>query len=305
MTNVAIIVLNWKQPQLTIDTVESLLKIKHKQFNYHIYITDNGSPDNSVEQFNQKYKNNQDITILKIKNNLGYVGGNNFAVKKVIKYKYNFILLSNNDVFYDQNFLEKLLTASKEQNFDIVGPKIYFAPGREYHKDRYSKKELGKVFWSVGGKIDWNNIIGANIGVDEVDHGQYDQINTNIDFISGCVILIKTSVFKEIGYFDEKYFMYLEDADFCQRAKEKGFKMAYIPQSIVWHINAGSSLPGGSLHDYFLTRNRLLFAFKHAKNRIKFAIFRESLKTLFKPYLWQRRGVLDFYFGKFGKGSWK
>lgn len=306
MINIGVVILNWKQPQLTIDTVESLLKINHKHFNFHIFITDNGSPDNSVDRFSQKYKGNKKITIIQTKNNLGFAGGNNFAIKKIIKHNFDFVLLSNNDVFFDPDFLEKLIETSQEQKFDIVGPKIHFAPGHEYYKDRYSKNELGKVFWSVGGKIDWDNIIGKNIGIDEVDNSQYDQINTDIDFISGCVILIKTSVFKKIGLFDEKYFMYLEDADFCQRAKNKDFKMAYIPQSKVWHINAGSSSSGSSLHDYFLTRNRLLFAFKFARKRTKFAVFRESLKIILKsPSLWQKRGVIDFYLRKFGKGSWK
>lgn len=306
MVNVGVIVLNWKQPQLTIETIESLKKINHKAFNYHVYITDNGSTDNSIDQFIQKYKNSKNITILKSKNNLGYAGGNNFAIKKILKYNYDYILLSNNDVLYHPDFLENLIQVSQKQNLDIVGPKIYFAYGHEYHKNRYSKKELGKVIWSVGGKIDWNNIIGENIGVDEVDNGQFDKINTNVDFISGCVMLIKTSVFKEIGLFDEKYFMYLEDADFCARAKNKGFKIAYIPESVVWHINAGSSSSGSSLHDYFLTRNRFLFAFKYAEARTKFAIFRESIRTLLKSRsVWQKKAVIDFYFKKFGKGSWK
>lgn len=306
MINIGIVVLNWKQPQLTIETVDSILGINHKHFNYHIFITDNNSPDDSVNRFIQKYKKNKNITVLQTKNNLGYAGGNNFAIKKIIKKNFDYILLSNNDVLFEQNFLEKLIKISQEQNFSITGPKIYFAPGHEFHKDRYSKNELGKVLWSAGGKIDWNNIIGDNIGVDEVDIGQYDQINTNVDFISGCVMLIKTQIFKKIGVFDEKYFMYLEDADFCQRAKKKGFKIAYVPQSKVWHLNAGSSSSGSFLHDYFLTRNRLLFAFKYAKKRTKFAVFRESIKLLLKsPSVWQKKAVIDFYFKNFGKGSWK
>lgn len=306
MINIGIVILNWKQPKLTIETVDSILKINHKHFNYHIFITDNNSLDGSANRFIQKYKKNKSVTVFETESNLGYAGGNNFAIKKIIKKNFDYILLSNNDVLFESNCLEKLVEVSQKQNFGITGPKIYFAPGHEFHKNRYLKNELGKVFWSAGGKIDWNNIIGYNIGVDEVDIGQYDQINTNVDFISGCVILIKTQIFKKIGAFDEKYFMYLEDADFCQRAKKKGFKMAYIPQSKVWHLNAGSSSSGSFLHDYFLTRNRLLFAFKYANKRTKFAIFRESIRLLLKSSsLWQKKAVIDFYFKNFGKGSWK
>lgn len=307
MLKIAIIVLNWKQPQLTIDTVNSLLKIKHSSFSFHLYIVDNGSPDDSVKLFSAKYQNNDLISIISTDKNLGYVGGNNFGIKEAFKKDFDYILLTNNDVIFNSNFLEELLKiTSKNPKIGIAGPKIYFAPGHEFHKNRYSSKELGKVIWSAGGRIDWNNIIGSNIGVDEVDHGQLDKINSDVDFISGCVMLVKTSLLKKIGLFDEKFFMYLEDADFCQRAKASGYQLVYIPTSKVWHINAGSSKSGGSLHDYFLTRNRLLFAFKYASSRTKFAVFRESIRKLFgSTVLWQKKGIVDFYFKKFGKGSWQ
>jgi GT2 family glycosyltransferase len=80
----------------------------------------------------------------------------------------------------------------------------------------------------------------------------------------------------------------------------------YYPQSVIWHLNAGSSGSGSSLHDYFLTRNRLKFGFKYTKFRTKLALFRESLRILFKsPSSWQKRGVIDFYLGVSGKGSWQ
>src|SRR3989304_3264732 len=57
----------------------------------------------------------------------------------------------------------------------IVSPKIYFAPGFEFHKDKYPKTDLGKVIWYAGGRIDWSNIIGMHVGVDEVDIGQFNE----------------------------------------------------------------------------------------------------------------------------------
>ena len=148
--------------------------------------------------------------------------------------------------------------------------------------------------------------MGSNAGIDNIDKGQYDKIKYNLDFISGCCILIKSEVFKKIGLLDEKYFMYLEDADFCTRAKLSGYKNAYVPTSIIWHINAGSSSSGSELHNYFITRNRLLFGYKYATFRTKFALFRESIRILFfSVSAWQKRGVLDYYLKNLGKGSWQ
>jgi len=303
MTQVAVIVLNWKQPKLTLNTIESILKIKHSSFNYKIFLVDNGSPDDSIKIFNQEYKSNKLIKILNTKANLGYAGGNNFGIDYALNNNFDFIVLLNNDVLVDPNFLEELF--KETNNYDILAPKIYFAPGFEFHKDRYQKKDLGKVIWAMGGQIDWNNIYTSNISIDKVDHGQFGKINNKIDFISGCCLMASRQVFKTIGKLDDTYFMYLEDVDFCHRAKMAGFKLACIPKSIIWHLNSGSTSGPGNLQNYFITRNRIYFAYKYAKSRTKFAIFRESLKNLFSKSKWQRQAIIDIYLNKMNKGSWQ
>jgi len=303
MKKIAIIVLNWKQPKLTVETITSLLKIKHTSFDYEIILVDNGSPDDSMETFDREYKNNKLVKILDAGSNLGYAGGNNVGIDYALKNKFDFIVLINNDVLVDPKFLEELLKESGK--YDIIGPKIYFAPGFEFHKNRYHQKDLGKVIWSMGGQMDWNNIYGSNISIDEVDRGQFEKIISKVDFISGCCLMANRQVFETIGKLDENYFMYLEDVDFCQRAKNAGFKMACIPKSIIWHLNSGSTGGPGNLQNYFITRNRIYFAYKYAKLRTKFAIFRESLKILFSPSKWQRQAIIDFYKNKMNKGSWQ
>lgn len=303
MKKIAIVVLNWKQPKLTTETISSLLKIKHSSFEYKIILVDNGSQDDSINIFNKKYKDNQFVEILNTKNNIGYAGGNNFGINYAIENKFDYIVLLNNDVLVDKDFLEELLKESN--NYDIVGPKIYFAPGFEFHKDKYKKDDLGKIIWSFGGQIDWNNIYGSNVAVDKVDKGQFDKNNEKVDFISGCCLMASTGIFKTIGNLDKKYFMYFEDVDFCQRAKKSNLKLACISKSIIWHINAGSSKSGGDLHDYFITRNRIYFANKYASLRTKFAILRESIKFLFGKSKWKKQAVLDAFSGKMNKGSWQ
>ena len=305
MTKIAIVVLNWNQPQLTIDTINSILKIKSFNFKYKIFLVDNNSSDNSVAHFQDKYGKNSAIEIIQTASNLGYVG-NNVGIKKALKEKFNYVLLINNDVIVDPNFLKELL-AGANLGYDIVGPKIYFAPGFEYHANWYSANDIGRVLWSAGGKIDWNNVYGSNLGVDEVDKGQYDFNNNKVDFLTGCCLLIKSNVFKKIGLLNEKYFMYLEDMEFCQKAKNEKIKMSYIYKSKIWHLNSGSSKSGGDLHDYFLTRNRLIFGFKYARLHTKLALLKESLLqiTSSKSTNWKKKGIIDFYLKKFNKGSWQ
>lgn len=303
---IAIVILNWKQPRLTIETIDSLSKIVSPNFTYKIFLVDNGSPDNSYDIFNKTYQHNSHIQLLKSKTNLGFVDGNNYALSKINLDRYNYVLFLNNDVIVQPKFLKELVSfASDNPEYSLFGPKIYFAPGHEYHQDRYSKSEVGKVIWSAGGRIDWQNVYGSNYGIDEVDLGQHDKVRDDFDFLTGCCLMVSSRTLKTIGFFDSRYFMYLEDADLCQRAIRAGFKSAYVPQSVIWHINAGSSSAGGSLHDYFLTRNRLLFGFKFAPIRTKLALVKDSIRTLFtSPSSWQKKAVIDFYLGKYGKGSW-
>ena len=93
--------------------------------------------------------------------------------------------------------------------------------------------------------------------------------------------------------------------EFIIRTKKSGYKIYFCPLSIVWHKNASSSGGSGSdLQDYYISRNRLLFAVKYAPFRSKIAVLRESLRLMFSGRKWQKAGILDFYLGKFGRGSY-
>lgn len=305
MASIAIIVLNWNRPDLTCQILDSLSKITHQKFTYKVIVVDNGSTDDSLNIITHALP--KDSVLLNTRSNLGYVGGNNFGIKYALKHQFDYVLLINNDVIVKSDFLDQLVGFSLgHPQYSIFGPKIYFAANHEYHYLRYQKKDRGKVIWSAGGQMDWGNILGSNIGIDKVDKGQFDQINDSVDFISGCCLFTRSAILKKIGLLDPKYFMYLEDADFCQRAQKAGYHQVYVPQSIIWHLNAGSSNAGSLLHQYFITRNRLLFGFRYAKFRTKFALFRESIRKIIKPFSsWERRAVIDFYLGHLGKGSWQ
>ncbi|MFA7301135.1 MAG: glycosyltransferase family 2 protein [Candidatus Shapirobacteria bacterium] len=293
MPKIAIIILNWNQPELTISTINSIGQITHKNFEYKIVLV-----SNKPIQLPRTVK-----TII-YKNNLGYSGGNNLGIKYALKHKYDYVLIANNDIRVSPDFLEKLLFQIKLQPKSIVAPKIYFEKGFEFYKSRYKLSERGHVIWAMGGKIDWQNIYGSNIAIDEVDHGQYDQSPPKPDFISGCCFLVNAHFFQEVGLFDPNYYLYMEDVDLSIRAKQRKYSLIIASQSTIWHINSGTAVASSQIQDYFITRNRLYFTYKYASLRTKFAIFRESIKHIIVGRTWQKIGVRDFYLSKLGKGSW-
>jgi len=306
MTSIAIVIINWKQSQLTQKTLDSLLKIKTPDFKYHLYLLNSQISKEEHLKLKKTYQKTP-VSFYHNQDNLGFTGANNYLLSKYDLNSYDYTLFLNNDVKLDPNFLVKLLeVATANPSYGILGPKIYFYPGYEYHQDRYQKSELGKVIWSVGGHIDWKNIYGSNIGIDQVDKGQFDKINTNIDFISGCALLIKKELLLKLKGFDNRYYLYLEDADLCQRAKRLGYQLAYVPQSVLWHLNSGSSSAASNLHDYFLTRNRILFARKFSNLRVRLALLKQSLNILLSsPSKWQKIGIKDAYLNIWNRGSWQ
>jgi len=301
MKKVFAVILHYKSRDLTYQCVLSLQGINKEDFCLKIVLVDNCSSQ-PVDKFKEEFK---DLVVLKNSQNLGFAEGNNVGIRYALKNGARWVLILNNDTTVAPDLLVQLIKKSSLINQSgILGPKIYFAPGFEYHKNNYKPAQRGKVFWYAGGIIDWRNVYCSHRGLDEVDEGQYDRVETT-DFVSGCAMLVKKEVFEKIGLFDPRYFLYLEDVDFCQRAKKAGFKIIYVPDGKVWHYNASSSQVGGALHDYFITRNRLLFGMKYAPARTKIALLKESFKLLFKGRPWQKIGVRDFYLKKFGKGSWK
>lgn len=302
MQKVFISILNFNGRDNTIDCLKSLEKSSKSGFDLKVVVVDNAS----VEKLEIPPFPNLNIHLIKNKENLGFSGGHNVGIDYSLKNGADFVVILNNDTVVDQNLILELLNiAVSNPDVGIIAPKIYFAKAFEFHKNRYKKEDLGKVLWFAGGKMDWRNVIASHRGVDEVDKGQYDRTQTT-DFASGCCMLIKKEVFDKVGMFDERYFLYYEDNDLSQRAKKTGFSIVYNPKAVLWHKNAGSAGGSGStLQDYYITRNRMLFGMKFVNLRAKFSLIRESINLFFNGRKWQKKGIIDFYLLRFGKGSYE
>jgi len=299
--NVSIIILHYTDKKLTMDCLNSIKELDKKNLKIEMIIINN-NPQENLEDLKKRFST---FTFLETGENLGFAEGNNVGIRYALKNNADFVFLLNNDTLIDKNSLVRLIEAADlDIRNGILGPKIYFAPGFEFHKNRYKKNERGKVIWYAGGTMNWQDVIARHRGVDEVDRGQYEKIEET-NFVSGCAMLIKKEVFEKIGLLDKNYFLYYEDNDLCQRAKKAGFKIIFVPQAIVWHKNAGSSKSGSGLQDYYISRNRLLFGLKYVSLQTKIALIRESIKLLFIGRQWQKKGIKDFYLRKLGKGSYE
>lgn len=304
MVKVSLIILNWNARSMTQEELENVSELDTKGLEVECVVVDNGSTDNSEDVLSGYTLPNMKYKFIETGDNLGYAGGNNFGLRYSFKEGFNYMILLNNDVILPEDILTKLVgIAQKDPKIGLLAPKMYFAKGYEFHKERYKKEDLGNVIWYAGGFIDWNNVYSDHRGVDEVDRGQYDR-QEEIETANGACLLIRNEVIDDIGYLRDNYFMYWEDADFCIRAKKAGWKVVYTPKTNLWHKVSASSGIGSQLNDYFLTRNRLDFGLRYAPIKTKISLIKESLKFLINGRPWQKIGVRDYYLGKWGKGSW-
>lgn len=264
---------------------------------------------------------NEIIVIDNTKKNRGFSGGYNEGIRQALNRSVDAVLLVNDDTKVDPDAINRMADMLSYQpettsvnskarateitnRIGVVVPKIYFYSGYEYHRQRYKTTDRGRVLWYAGGEIDWNNVLGIHLGVDEVDKGQFNKAKP-VTFATGCCLMIRTDTIREVGLLDDRYYLYLEDLDLSVRLARAGWQMHYQPKAVIWHKNAQSSGVGSQLHDYFFARNRLLFGMTYAPLRTKLALMRESGRILLSGSQWKKRGVIDFYLRRFGQGSWK
>lgn len=258
---IGLVTVNYNQYQLTREFLDSLATVKNAK-DLSVYISD-VSTKKEIIKIDNSYP--MKVIIKSLPNN-GYAFGINEGTKYYISQGLDKFCAINNDILFDKNFIVEAENVFKKA--DIFGGKIYYAPGYEYHK-KYQKKDIGKVLWYAGGINDWKNVYTSHRGVDEIDNGQFDKFEET-DFITGCMLFFNRKVVDQIGFWDEKYFLYFEDSDFCERAKMAGFKLFYNPRIVIWHKNAQSTGGSGSLlHQKYQRKNRFIFGLKYAPWRTK------------------------------------
>lgn len=283
----AVVLINYKNAAETLNCVDSIKAAKDSP---HIIVVDNGS---SRECISELKAGASDLDLI-VGENVGFSAGNNRGIKKALRLGAEVVYILNNDTEVHPDLFAKAYkyVAKKDR---IAGGKIYYAKGYEFHP---KQKGRGDVIWYAGGSMDWSMAIAKHDGVDEIDQGQHDQIRP-VDFITGCFIAVPRQVFKKVGLLDEPFFLYLEDSDFCLKAKHVGIEVMYNPELIVYHRNSSSTVSGSPLVDYYITRNRFAIGKRYGTPRLFFALIREALgrnwgnpirRLAFKDFLLQRMG---------------
>ncbi|MHA7093087.1 glycosyltransferase family 2 protein [Priestia megaterium] len=269
MESVAIIILNWNSYKDTFDCLKSIEKLDYD--NYHVFLVDNFSQDNSLVKLEKDYidkKFQLNLTFVKMKANLGFAGGNNVAIKIAAEKNYKYIWMLNNDTIVDQNALKSLVVRmNKNENIGIVGSKIYY----------YNSNKI----WFAGGQINKHTGSTKHIGIREEDKSQYNSFR-EVDYITGCSLLFRKEVVDSTGYMSDDYFLYYEETDWNIRAKANGWLIYIEPKSVVYHkvsVSSGGENNIAPYVDYYDIRNAYI-CFK--RNRPKYLLSLAFIYMMFK-----------------------
>jgi GT2 family glycosyltransferase len=270
-----IVILNWNGAKDTIACVESCLELNYD--NYRILIVDNGSSDDSESVLRERFPA---IDLLQTGKNLGFAGGNNVGIRYALEQGADFVWLLNNDTVVDSACLSYLVEAAEsDKTIGMVGNKIYYLDKPE-------------IIWFAGGEIDLQRGgLSKHIGKDHKDDGSYDR-PVSTGFVTGCSILAKRAMIKDVGPMDEAYFLYFEDVDWNLSAQKQGWKLFYEPRAKLWHKEGAQTREScSSQFIYYSLRNRLYFMKRFAPMRMMNCHLLQLKMILYFAKCTLRRGI--------------
>lgn len=229
MNDLTISIINYKTKDLTAKCLDSILK-KKWDIKYEIYLVDNGSEDGSVEFFEKKYPK---VKLIDAKKNLGFAAGHNLVLKKV---ESPYVLILNSDTEILENTLDEMISFMKDNK------EIGIASCKVLNVDGSLQPNAGDLPFGFA-LINWLFNL-ESLGIKNSFHRnekQFYETKHEVGWVSGSFMMIRKTVFEKIGYFNEKFFMYMEDVELCKRVKDSGFKIFLNPTVTVKHSSGGSS----------------------------------------------------------------
>lgn len=246
--SIATILVNWNGHLDTIECLRSLSECAQASPQLQIapIVVDNGSTNDSVAQIRAAFP---DVTLLETGENLGFTGGNNVGIAHALQGEYDYIFLLNNDTTLEPQALNVLVEAAQmHPEYALFSPVIHYFDAPE-------------AVWFGGAKL-------------HLQHGTaFHDFNANppreapveeLAYASGCAMLLSTDVMRQIGGFDDRFYLLWEDVDLSLRVRALGRPLALVPAARIFHKVSRSFTGHSSWARYYYTRNQLLFARTHS-----------------------------------------
>lgn len=263
---VHIVTLNWNG---LADTLECLASLGAASYpNLRVHVVDNGSGLSEARIIGERFP---DVDLLPQPENLGFCRGNNLAMAKALDEGADFVLLLNNDTLVEPDFVTALVEASAQlPRVGAVSPVICEHPARE-------RVWFARATWEPA-----RAQFRLSFPGDTYAHLQGAAPYTS-EFACGCCMLVPARVVREIGFLDERYFAFYDEAEWCARMARRGLLSYVVPSARIYH-KVSRSTPG-PVSTYLLTRNRLIWMNENLPVYVRL----KSLPYLLRELVWHLR----------------
>lgn len=270
---VYVVLLTYNHWEETRQALHSLVQMTYP--NYRLLVVDNQSTDGTIDQLQSGFP---EIEFLINPCNLGFAAGINVGLRHALERGAEFILIINNDVVVAPSMLEYLIEAMTP-DVGAAAPLIY------------SSDNSGRI-WSSG-FIKHPFLLEMRGG----DRGRIRELGEQpfaVDYLLGCALLLRSSVLKQVGLFDEQYFFYYEDLDLSLRIQEGGHRLITVPKAQMHHVGAGSAGKDSPFRVYHMARGSVIFFGTHTHGFQYFVVFLfRLLSSVKKSLLFVCKGDFD------------
>lgn len=261
-----VIILNYRGGWQTVDCIHSV----REALGVKVYLVDNSEDTNEIAFIKGQFLNEPDLILICNERNVGFAGGVNAGLRSAIKDGYDRFLILNNDVKFNKKAGDAIIRAFGEKPGSLISPVIQWdgneCRGRSYHK------YLGLIADGDGtAKSGW------------------------LFYFTGCALAFDKKVIDQIGLFNEQFFMYGEDVEFCHRARSKQIPLVLLDNVTISHKGSHSAKMASYFYEYHINRAHLYlsgFLFHNAASKV-FSLIGKSL------FLFGRAIVRSFRYKSF------
>jgi hypothetical protein len=276
---VYVIVLNYRMREQALNSLRSLRQISYS--NIRIVVVDNESGDGVEDAVRREFPG---VTVIQTGSNSGYTGGNNAGIRYALENAAEYVLIVNPDtVVVNPQFVDEMIDSMElRPEIGIAGPRVFL---------REQDSVQNTVLFAPGLFRNMVNWFRYRIDPKSLEFSGNEVIEAEV--INGVCLLIRAECLRQIGLFDERIFMYIEDADMDYRARSKGWRVNYLPIDSVVHLQKQKGYHMTGMVSFLLKRNSVYFLCKIGKTLDAWSYAILSLALLLV------RGIFTFNLKKF------
>ncbi len=289
----AVVILNWNTEAYLRAFLPPLLSSCPDDAS--VIVSDNGSSDGSLGLLSREFPQ---VRTISFGENFGFTGGYNRALAQIDA---EYFVLLNSDILVSPGWLEPLVSYMDEHpECGVCGPKLHALV--ESADRGYSKLDRFEYAGAAGGRLDYFGFPfcrGRVMKHTEEDTGQYDA-PCNVLWITGACMMTRSSLWKELGGLDDRFFAHMEEIDYCWRAALRGYAVTAVPQSCVWHLGGGTLKPDSPFKLELNYRNNLLLLENNLPStigvpRARVRIFLRMLLDLMSALVYLLQGRRSYF----------